>query len=240
MSEKQIKKLLKFSKEIIHPAWRPLLVGDEDSLGFIGTENLQLMLEDWRVLLKASEVAKKATKKLKASCCSTSFYERTIANASRAIPILERLIFDSESKPIFCPHRPIDYFKLGDKVFICMGDDMTETVKPFVPAVITEDEECGELGFRVGEGKNAFTAYIEVRSPYILSEADARYLSANSDYLLLFSRMGDMDGVGEMDAYEDLVLECGIKYFPECSPVVSSASPGIYFASSLSNGGAIE
>ncbi len=101
MSEKQINKLLKFSKEIIHPAWRPLLVGDEDSLGFIGTENLQLMLDDWRVLLKASEVAMKATKKLKSSRCSTSFYKRTIVNASRAIPMLERLIFDSEPKPIF-------------------------------------------------------------------------------------------------------------------------------------------
>ena len=237
MSEMQIKKSLKYSKSIIHPSWRPLLAGDDNSLRYIGTGNLQMMLNDWKLLLKACEVALKVSKKSGRSGCCNSFYDRTIMNARRAIPLLENLMVGSVSKPIFATHRPLDYFKVGDKVFVCMEDEDNDKVRPFIPAVIEEPETFGELAFKAGKGKRAFTAYIDVRNPYILSEADMIYLSANSDYLMFFSRMGDLEADGEDDAYEELVLKAGFKYYPDLEPCVSRFTPNICFSSEINIGG---
>ena len=232
MSEKQIKKLYSYTKKMVPPSWRPLLVANVESLEYIGRENLLAMLEDWKMTKQGSEAMIAAIRrtegKTEYAARQICYHAEMIKNADIAIPTLMSLIPSVKSKPIFCIRRPVGYFQPGNRVFVCMDDEDGDSVQDFQPGEVVDDV-CGEIGVQLDADKKGEYSYIYARNPYILNEKDAEFLSSDSDYLLLYSRMSDFECRGEIEMYEDLVLECGNKYFPHSTIKISNNSPEIYF-----------
>lgn len=230
MSEKQLKKMLDFSKNYIPPGWRPFLVGDFNSLCYIGRENLTAMLRDWEMTLLTSKVVIDRISKTNdesETAMSWLEYRKTMCERARkAIPHFKKILKDAESKPIFCNHRPLDYFKFNQPVFACVEHDdgsISDYVRGTVCGLVSNSivvrlDENPEL---VGE--------IGIRSPFVLSESEAEFLTRDSNYLLLYSKMCGFKNEGEITFFEDLVVECGIKFFTKNCFVDDGKSPNIFF-----------
>jgi len=230
MSEMQLKKMLNFSKNYIPPGWRPFLVGDFASLSYIGRENLAAMLCDWKLTLHASgalvDCLSKTNDKTESARSWLEYHATLCERAKKAIPHFEKIIKDAESKPVFCKHRPLNYFNRGDRVFTCIeysDGSVSDYTKGTVSGVSSNSATVKLDEYQDISGE------ITTRSPFILSEKDAEYLTGDANYLLMYSKMCGFKGGGEITYFEDLVVECGIKYFSDNCLYDDGQSPDIFF-----------
>lgn len=217
MAEKDFKSAVAFSKTIMPWSMRRLVLADDDGLLFLGSENLQSMVDEWKLIEKASTIAISATKRMNRDYKekrSTEFFEHEVKKAKDAQDRLLALMEQSESKPLFCDRRlsPKE-FAIGETVFVSFTDEdfFSECIvagykgKEIVLSVETYDEDGNEA---TDEGFVLFT------SEYLYKADDIKYLALHPEYFSLFISYLRLDDNTAQKLFT-MIEDCVMAYYPE-------------------------
>lgn len=219
MAEKDFKEAVAYSKTVMSPMMRRLIMKDDDGMVFLGRENLQSMIDEWRLMEKAAKTTIEAVKRMNRKYDQnrpTEFYARELKRARYAQRKLSGLLERAESRPLFCNRRksPKD-FAIGESVFTYFVEDDPAV---FVKCTVTgykDDNILVSLKVYDDEGKEMLDeGFVPFNSEYLYSEADLKFLALNPEYFSLFATYLRFEPDDAQILYE-MIEDCVIYYFPE-------------------------
>ena len=237
MNDDRDKIMEEYSQKVLPPTWSPLTVQDDESLAFLGTGNLRMMLKDWDLMESSNRTMLNAYQRMISSYGPDRYLKgrmkscrEIIMKAQVAKKIIKKALKDSDMKPVFVTHRdPFAYFSPGDAVFTCLED--RNSITPFFRAtVIKNDGLLVRMSFLDNYGGGE--AIIGSRDAMILHEEEMRFLVGNRGYLGLFSKMCDFDEIAHCDLFVSMIEDCGMRYFPEIAKLAND-EPDVEIVDSL-------
>lgn len=217
MSRSSYKKFKDYSQKVIPPSWRELMIPESHSLLFLGKNNLELMLSEWKILLKASECWTHHVKKMgdeKVRATRYKYMLDQLKNAKFAIGEIETLLPQALPKPIIPLHRPLEgYFDENELVYVTLGMEGI-----LLPGKVTFRNVSDEYITLTGDYEGT-RVRVSHHSPLLLKGEDLRFLASNGNYLQIFAKMSGFCSDENFELYVDMINEWGKKYFPDLAEV---------------------
>jgi hypothetical protein len=212
-SLKSLARASDYSKTVLPPGWRGILIGNEDGLLLFGRANLSRMLEDWKILSRAYTRELNFFEKYPSSespLRNKEIYMHEVEASKRAIETISRVLPKAEEKPIFSTHRNFDgYLKEGDKAFVVVAEDGSFTLATVL------GRNADKITLRFDEYEGEPEGSVEYNSPLLLSIADLCYLAENKDYARFFASGSDFRFHDDIELFLNMLEDCYAGYYSE-------------------------
>jgi len=219
MAEKDFKEAVAYSKTVMPPMMRRLIMKDDDGMVFLGRENLQSMIDEWRLIEKAAKTTVGAIKRMNREYDQnrpTEFYARELKRARYAQRKLSGLLERAESRPLFCDRRksPKD-FAIGESVFTYFVEDDPAVFAKCTVTGYKDDNILVSFSVYDDEGKEMLDeGFVPFNSEYLYSATDLKFFALNPEYFSLFATYLRFEPDDAQILYE-MIEDCVIYYFPE-------------------------
>lgn len=219
MAEKDFKEAVAYSKTVMPPMMRRLIVKDDDGMVFLGRENLQSMIDEWQLMEKAAKTTVEAVERMNREYNQnrpTEFYARELKRARYAQRKLSGLLDRTESRPLFCDRRksPKD-FAIGESVFTCFTEDDPAVFAKCTVTGYKDDYILVSLEVYDDEGNESMDeGYAPYNSEYLYNATDLKFLALHPEYFSLFTSYLRFKPDDAQILYE-MIEDCVVYYYPE-------------------------
>ena len=170
-------------RDCLPPGWSAVRLEDQDlGLEFLGTENLSLICEQWRIHKIALEKVVELYQTIHPE--RLQFFNGELERAKKAAPLAEQALANAKWAPLLLNYRKQGYFKVNESIYAYAEDsDYPELIGHRYKRVRVFQAESSYVyaTLRLRDG-SIFDISATVRSPTFLKSEEIRFLKQDETY----------------------------------------------------------